>query len=311
MPEYYQVNSVYGQFWVHESRCLIFRNGIVPERTMQPFYRFWGIPEYLRVRRELREVITSHGTGVKMLERSVQAIYAMKGLADTLATEEGTDIIVRRLQAIDMARGILNSIAIDNDGEDYDFKTIPFSGVKDVIDTTCNMLSAVTNIPQTVLFGRSPAGMNATGESDLENYYNYIERIQKLMLKGNLRELLNVVVKAGFHQRAIQEEPEIKLTFNPLWSMSESEQVAVDSQKAATRFQKAQTAQLYIDMGALDPAEVRKGLAQEEEYQVEELIDGEVGDDDLWGSEDLPTDPVEPGMEPSGFSQTGEVRERE
>jgi hypothetical protein len=40
MPEYYQVNSIYGQFWVHESRCLIFRNGVLPERTMQPFYRF-------------------------------------------------------------------------------------------------------------------------------------------------------------------------------------------------------------------------------------------------------------------------------
>ena len=59
--------------------------------------------------------------------------------------------------------------------------------MKDVIDTTCNMLSAVTNIPQTILFGRSPAGENSTGDSDFENYYNYIERIQKLMLKKNVR----------------------------------------------------------------------------------------------------------------------------
>lgn len=45
------------------------------------------------------------------------------------------------------------------------------------------MLSALTNIPQTILFGRSPAGMNATGESDFENYYNFIERIQKQDVK--------------------------------------------------------------------------------------------------------------------------------
>jgi phage-related protein (TIGR01555 family) len=189
MPEYYQVNSIYGQFWVHESRCLIFRNGVVPERTLQPFYRFWGIPEYIRIRRELRETVTSHGTGVKMLERSVQAIYSMKDLASLLGTDEGMDIIIKRLQAIDMARGILNSIAIDNDGESYDFKTIPMAGVKDVIDTTCNMLSAVTNIPQTILFGRSPAGQNSTGKSDLENWYNYVEKIQRLMLRNNLRQL--------------------------------------------------------------------------------------------------------------------------
>ena len=52
------------------------------------------------------------------------------------------------------------------------------------------MLSSLTNIPQTLLFGRSPAGMNATGESDLENWYNFVERIQKLMLKPNLLVLL-------------------------------------------------------------------------------------------------------------------------
>ena len=42
-----------------------------------------------------------------------------------------------------------------------DYKTVTFSGVNDIIDATCNMLSAVTNIPQTKLFGRSPAGENS------------------------------------------------------------------------------------------------------------------------------------------------------
>jgi len=286
MPEYYQVNSIFGQFWVHESRCLIFRNGNLPERTMQPYYRFWGLPEYLRIRNELRETITAHGTGVKMLERSVQAIYQMRDLASLLETDEGLNIVVKRLQAIDMARGILNSIAIDSEGESYDFKTIPFSGVKDVIDTTCNLLSAVSNIPQTVLFGRSPAGQNSTGDSDLENWYNYIERNQKLMLKGNLKTLIDVIIRAGLKQGKIEEEPDIKLTFNPMWSMDESEQTAIDQQKAQTQQIKAQTAQLYVDMGALDPSEVRRGLAKDEGFEIEELIGEEDAENDLWGAEE-------------------------
>ena len=286
MPEYYQVNSIYGQFWVHESRCLIFRNGVLPESTMQPYYRFWGLPEYLKIRRELREAVTAHSTGVKMLERSVQAIYKMVNLASVLATDEGMDTVIRRLQAIDMARGILNTVAIDSDGEDYDFRTIPMAGVKDVIDTTCNMLSAVTNIPQTILFGRAPAGMNSTGQSDLENYYNYIERLQKLMLKGNLQTLIDVIAHVGVKDGKLEETPEIKLTFNPLWSASDTEQVAIDLQKAQTQQTKAQTAQMYIEMGALDPSEVRRGLAQDEEFQVEELLDG-LEEEDLWGGEDI------------------------
>ncbi len=291
-PEYYQVNSIYGTFWVHESRCLVFRNGIVPERTMQPFYRFWGIPEYLRIKRHLRETITSHSTGVKMLERSVQAIYSMHDLASLLATDEGMDIVVRRLQAIDMARGILNSIAIDNDGETYDFKSIPMSGVKDVIDTTCNMLSAVTNIPQTVLFGRSPAGQNSTGRSDLENWYNYIEKHQKLMLRNNLRHLSDIVVAAGMYKGRITDKPNIKLLFNPLWSTSDSEQATINQQNAQASLIKAQAAQAYFDMGVLPPSVIQRGLAQDGEFQIEELMSEEdLPDEVLWSSEeDTPTE---------------------
>jgi hypothetical protein len=53
----------------------------------------------------------------------------MKGLAELLSTEDGEDIVRRRLQLIDKARGILNSIAIDADGESYDFKSVAFAGV--------------------------------------------------------------------------------------------------------------------------------------------------------------------------------------
>ena len=167
-PEYYQVFSVYGYFVVHQSRCLVFRNGRLPEQTTNTNYRYWGIPEYVKIRSALRECVTSHGNGVKLLERCVQAIYKMKNLSNMLATDEGEDKAIRRLQLIDMARGILNSIAIDTEGEDYDFKNITMAGVKDILDATCNMLSAVTDIPQTILFGRSPAGMNSTGENDID-----------------------------------------------------------------------------------------------------------------------------------------------
>lgn len=149
---------------MHESRCLVFRNGKVPERSSLTQYRHWGLPEYIRIRKELREAVTSVSYSVKMLEKSVQAIYGMKNLQELLTTDEGEDIVLRRLRVIDMARNFLNSIAIDSDGETYDFKSMTLSGVKDIVETTFATISAVSNVPQTVLFGRSPAGENATGD---------------------------------------------------------------------------------------------------------------------------------------------------
>lgn len=280
-PEFYYVSSVYGSFRVHESRCLVFRNGVLPEQTSNSIYRFWGMPEYVRIRRALRETVTAHTDSVKLLERSVQAIYSMKGLATLLTTDDGENQVLKRLNVIDTARGILNSLVIDADGENYDFKTFQFSGVKDVIDATCNMLSALTNIPQTILFGRSPAGMNATGTSDFESYYNFVEKIQRLMLKRNLRTLLDVIFRAGISSGAVEEEPDYKLEFNPLWSLSDTEQATVDQTKAQTAQIKAQTAQVYVDMQALDPTEVRKRLASDEEFDVEDIISEGEDEDDL------------------------------
>ena len=271
-PEYYMVFSTYGYFRVHRSRCLVFRNGRLPEQTSNALYRFWGVPEYVRIKRALRECITSHEDGVKLLERSVQAIYKMKNLANLLSTEDGENKAIQRLQVIDMARGILNSIAIDVDGEDYDFKTLQMSGVKDVIDATCNMLSAVTNIPQTILFGRSPSGMNSTGESDMENYYNMVENIQKQNMKKNARTVIELVLKQGKLDGSISDAPKFKMKFAALWSTSESEQAEVDNKNANTDLIKAQTAQLYMDCNVLDPAEVRNALANEGKFDIYEVL---------------------------------------
>lgn len=47
---------------------------------------------------------------------------------------------------------------------------------------------------------------------------------------------------------------------------------AVDQTKAQTALVKAQTAQAYVDMQALDPTEVRRRLASVEEFDVEDII---------------------------------------
>lgn len=271
-PEYYQVFSIYGYFVVHKSRCLVFKNGELPEQTTSALYRFWGMPEYIKIRRSLRECITSHEDGVKLLERCVQAIYKMKNLSQLLSTDEGEDKVLQRLQVIDMARGILNSIAIDNDGEDYDYKQQSLSGVKEIIDSTCNMLSAVTDIPQTILFGRSPAGENSTGESDQENYYNMVENIQKQNMKRNARTIIDLKLIEGLRNGKIKEKPKYKVKFAALWSMSEKEKAEIEKLKADTEYVKAQTAGVYMDSGVVDASEVRKNLAKEDEFQIEELI---------------------------------------
>lgn len=284
---YFDVSSTYGGFFrVHRSRCLVFKNGSLPEFGAPQQYFYWGLPEYIRIKRDLSIVLRTHQNAANMIEKSVQPVYKQKNLQSTLATEGGDTAVLKRLNVIDQARGMLNSIAVDMDGEDYAFQTFQLSGTQEILESTYNLLSAVTCIPQTILFGRSPSGENATGESDLENYYNFVEGIQKRMLKKNIRTLLKAVTQAGMYDGSIEDPGIIKPTFKPLWSLSEAEQATVDLTKAQRAQATAQTAQLYIDMQVLQPDEVRQALSQDGSLNIEDILDNQPEDaqDDGWAA---------------------------
>lgn len=285
--EYFDISSTYGGFFrVHRSRCLVFKNGSLPEYAAPQQYFYWGLPEYVRIRRDLSIALHTHQSAANMIDKSVQPVYKQRGLQSTLAGPDGDDQVLKRLQVLDASRGMLNSVAVDMDGEDYSFQTFQLSGASEILESTYSLLSAVTCIPQTILFGRSPSGENATGESDLENYYNFVEGIQKRMLKKNIRTLLKAVVQAGVYDGSIAEPQTIKPTFKPLWSLSEAEQATVELSKAQRAQATAQTAQLYIDMQVLQPDEVRRALSQDGSLNIEDILDNQPEDaqDDGWAA---------------------------
>jgi phage-related protein (TIGR01555 family) len=272
-PEYYDVFSQYGHFRVHESRCLVFRNGRLPELSSQMLYRFWGAPEYLRVKNKLQETDTSATYAVELLERCVQPVYAMKGLSSYLETDDGRERLQRHMQALAQSQSLLNWLFIDAEGERVEFQNASIAGINEIIGSTCNMLSAVTNIPQTLLFGSSPAGMNATGESDFENYYSFIERIQKTQIQRNFEKLVDIILVAAQNRGLLQDVPDYRIKFNPLKTVSEQDQAAIEQQRAGSQQIKAATAQVLVDMGVLDPSEVRNAIGKEGDWQIENILD--------------------------------------
>jgi phage-related protein (TIGR01555 family) len=54
-------------------------------------------------------------------------------------------------------------------------------------------VAGAARTPVTKLFGRSPAGMNSTGESDLANYYDYIDGLRETSLRAILDKLVPIM----------------------------------------------------------------------------------------------------------------------
>ncbi|MBQ7478993.1 MAG: DUF1073 domain-containing protein [Selenomonadaceae bacterium] len=59
-------------------------------------------------------------------------------------------------------------------------------------------VAGAAETPVTKLFGRSPAGMNATGESDMQNYYDVIEEKQENELRPVYDKLLPIIMMSTF-----------------------------------------------------------------------------------------------------------------
>ena len=80
-------------------------------------------------------------------------------------------------------------------------------------------MAGAAEIPATRLFGRSPQGMNATGESDLKNYYDMIASLQERLLRPALEKLLPVMAVSCWGY--VPENLEI--VFEPVMTSSPAE----------------------------------------------------------------------------------------
>lgn len=105
-----------------------------------------------------------------------------------------------------------------------------FSGLSDVYDSMCLDLAGASRIPVTKLFGRSPAGMNATGESDLQNYYDYVDTLREKSLRPILYKLLPIMAMSAWGM--IPEG--LDIAFPPLWTPTAKEVAEIAKAKTET-----------------------------------------------------------------------------
>ncbi len=145
-----------------------------------------------------------------------------------------------------------------------------------------------------------------------------MENIQKLNLKNNMGTLIDIILIAGRYKKEFVDIPDYSLEFKPLWSLSENEQATVEQMKAATELTKAQTAQLYVDMQALDASEIRQKLAESGEFTINDILDEEDADwselenvqsGNIHESEETSNTALFAENETVGISRTGEMAE--
>ena len=257
VPEFYTIRFPDGRTAarVHHSRIIRFLGRELPclERQAE---QEWGASE---VESLYREVVQYDNTTANMAALTFRAnvdVMEVQNLDQLFSLSSGE--AQRRFWNTMQAQSVMQSnfgTRLVNKGDQLKNTQYTFTGLSDVHESMCLSLSGASRIPMTKLFGRAPAGMNATGESDLQNYYDYVDTLRQSVLAPILRRLLPALCMS-----AIGTMPaDLDISFPPLWTPTAKEVAEIARDKAETIVTAFQSGLLRADTAQRE----LKNLAEE------------------------------------------------
>ena len=231
LPEYYDISSgdngnIVAR--VHHSRVIRFTGRDLPYlEKMAECY--WGESEVEPIFTDIRlydNVMANMGGLTFRANIDTMSIKNLEQLFSVGSTEMQKRFW-NMMQAQSVAQSNFGMRLVDQETQ-VSNQQYSFTGWQYVIDAIQVNLSAATHIPITKLFGQSPGGMNATGESDTRNYYDFIDGQRETKLRPALERLLPVICMSAWGN--VPEDAEID--FPPLWTPTATEIAQIAKMKA-------------------------------------------------------------------------------
>ena len=192
-----------------------------------------------------------------------QGAYQLVNLASVLLAKSDNLMDLQGGSGEDTIRDVMNQISIyraamlKGKGVDITQHSATFGSVPELVMTFAQLLAAASDIPATRFLGQAPGGLNANGDSDLENYYNHIASYQKISLKRQLVKLFDVLIPSVIGRvKWVSIKPTFDIEFAPLWNMSKTDQATVDN-TYGTMLSSMRDSGLLTDEQAIDEANHR------------------------------------------------------
>ena len=222
LPKYYDINMESGRtqtIRIHHSRVLRFSGRELPHSEMMR-NDYWGASELEHPWDEIKKYLSTCENIAQLVFQANLITLKMGNFGADLAY--GSDRMKKNLEETIEAENRMRTsfgvhvMSADDSLENHSYN---FGGLAEIKESFMMDVAGAAEIPATILFGRSPQGMNATGEADIRNYYDKISQLQERILRPALEKLLPIMTVScwGF----IPDD--MKITFNPVMTMSPGE----------------------------------------------------------------------------------------
>lgn len=212
---------------VHHSRIVRFIGRELPWME-QVAELYWGESEIEAIYNEVMRRDNVAGNIAALTFRANINYMETEGLDQLLGTANTE--MQRRFWNLITAQSIMESnfgTRVINKGDAIHNTQYTFTGLSDVYDRIMMDVAGAARTPVTKLFGRSPAGLNATGEADMQNYYDYIDGLRETELRGIIERLLPIMALSAWGR--IPDDMDID--FPPMWTPDAKEIAEIADRK--------------------------------------------------------------------------------
>lgn len=257
---------------VHTTRLLKF-GGVELPRAMQAQNGGYDDSVLQRPWDAIRRFCETENGMARIVQSFERATISVSGLASVLSDPEGEALIGKRMQLLNQSISMLNAVLLDADaGEQYERSSSTVTGLPELWDRFKESVARSARMPQTILFGTAPSGLNTDGESGIQGWHKRVHAYQEQELAPEISRLV------GYLFAADGEEPEEwVIAWAPLDEPGEKEQAEI-------RKIVAETDEIYLTHGVRSPdqvAESRDGssgwsmetAAPDEDIGYQEMVD--------------------------------------
>ena len=210
---------VYQSVKIHHSRVLRFVGRELPYMEMVA-ENYWGASELEHIWDELQKRNATSANIAQLVFQANITTLKMGHLGQHLAmgTEKQR---LDALQAMETENRLRTSFGLQimNADDSLENHSYSFGGLSEIYEAFMMDMAGAAEIPATKLFGRSPQGMNSTGEADLRNYYDMIAQMQERCLRPALEKLVPIMAISCW----AYVPNDLEIVFQPIMTTSPAE----------------------------------------------------------------------------------------
>jgi len=264
LPETYRYHIIAGQktdhLNIHHTRILRF-DGLRLSNQQFVNNKHWHDSVLTSMLNPIQNYSTSNDAMAAIMQDFRVNVLKMKGLGDIISAS-GQDDLRKRLEVLNLSRSVLGILAIDGENEEYQQNTPNLSNFDKILGTVADRLVAESEIPHTVLLGRSPTGMAGSGESERREFYDNIASKQETTIRPELEKLLRFIMLSKQGPTRGRIDPDLSFEFQPLFKLSEKEESEV-------RKNISESDKNYVEIDAITPGEVASSRFGSERFNTD------------------------------------------